>query len=117
MSGTCCTHCGQALPAPDEVRFYYMADRHHFYRLTGSIHEAAEQAKKIAVDEPYGMLCPPILMKSDKEVRRVEGAVHMGPRAKWSDFCAEVDQWVTRMLTNPDIERLARPTPSTTEKD
>ena len=108
-----CKHCGQPLPQPDEMRLYYMADCHGFYRLKGTVREAAAQAKEIAKDEPYGMLCPPILLRGEKEIRRVgdgplspQAAVHAGPRDKWDEFCAAVDRWVDLILADPDVARL-----------
>lgn len=108
-----CSHCGQELPAPDSISLWYMSDGHGFYRLTGSVREAAEQAKRIAKDEPYGMLCPPTLLRNGKEVRRVGGGpfdqqarVHMGSRDKWDEFCEAVDRWVAEVLTDPDVARL-----------
>lgn len=109
-----CSKCGQTLPSPDEMRLYYMTDSQGFHRLTGTIREAAEQAKRIASDEPYGMLCPPMLLREGKEIRRLGGGplsssgcrVHAGSPAEWVAFCAAADRWVDTVLADPDVARL-----------
>ena len=60
-----------------EVRFYYMHGNHTFTRLKGNtLDEILVHADKVVTVDPGGMLCQPILMHKDIEVRRIGVNIH-----------------------------------------
>ena len=67
----------------DKVSFYYMRDNFTSIKLTGKTpKEIAEKAREHAKNNPYGMLCPAIVLSGKKELRRVGGHVHANRELK-----------------------------------
>lgn len=96
---------------PDTVKFYFMHDNHTFTRLYGtSLDEVLAHADEVEASEDgsYGMLCPPILLRGTKEVRRSGAPAHArgskdpkdhwnAGKAAWRAIC-EADADVMRLL-------------------
>lgn len=88
-----------------EARFYYMHDNHTFTRLYGTtVDEILKEADRVESSSSYGMLCPVILMRGNKEVRRVGTSVHSGSRndtkIKWNEG---KEIWKKEVLADNDI--------------
>ena len=51
-------------------KFWFMRDNHTFIELRGTnIYEVMSDAKKVSKLNPYGMVCPVILLDGEKENR------------------------------------------------
>jgi hypothetical protein len=59
------------------VSIWYMHDNHTFSQLEGCIDDVLVAARRMAVESPYGSLCPAIVLaESGNELRRVGEMVH-----------------------------------------
>lgn len=97
----------------ESVRFYYMHDSHTFSRLQGkTLDEILAHADTMASKSRCGMLCSPILLFGDKEVRRLKAFAHAPcldsgsvewekGKTKWREEC-EADPDVMRLLSGDD---------------
>lgn len=55
-----------------EVSFWVMTDGHQFIKLEGStLKEIKDLAIKTCKENPWGMLCRPIILRNGKEIKRV----------------------------------------------
>ena len=95
---------------PDSLYFYYMHDDHTFTKLHGTtLDEILAHADEVESTSSYGMLCQVILMRGDKEVRRVGGAAHSGsskdPKDKWD---AGKAAWKKALEDDADVMRILK---------
>lgn len=92
---------------PDSIHFYYMKDNHTFVKLEGkSLLDITNRADEVEILHPYGMLCPAILCKEGKEVRRVGTYVHShGPKARL-DWIQNKLEWREVLKADKDVARL-----------
>ncbi len=93
-----CQHCGHG--KPDAVKFYYMFDNHTFARLHGTLDAMIAEAARL---ERHGMLCSPILLCGDKEVRRAGISIHNAPHHDWQ---SDAIKWKTACEADADVMRL-----------
>lgn len=74
--------------------FWYMRDGHSFIKITGDdINEVKINFIKTAKENPYGMVCPVIIMKEDKELRRVGQPCHVDGKGN-----VDISKWLTQIL-------------------
>lgn len=85
---------------PDRVAIYYMHDNCTFSPLTGSVETILAAARLLGVKSPYGMLCPPILCRGEKEIRRLRCCVHAAHQL------ADTSKWEAEVRGDPDVMRL-----------
>lgn len=58
--------------------FWFMRDNHTFIKLTGTtITEIKNKAILTSRENPYGMVCPVIILEGDKEIKRVGSCCHV----------------------------------------
>ena len=93
---------------PDEVRFYYMHDNHTFTALLGAtLDEVLAAADKVEASSSYGMLCAPLLLSKNNEVRRLRCNAHSGSskdsKDKWGEGKAA---WLAECESDSDVMRL-----------
>ena len=94
---------------PDRVSFYYMHDNHTFSPLGGyTLDEIVYCCNKIRANSPCGMLCPPILLKGDREIRRVGEPVHCQGLEKSEQWFLDIARWKEEIKKDADVMRLLR---------
>jgi len=100
-----CPTC--SVSAPDRISFYYMHDNHTFSKLKGrTLQQIADHCYAVREKSHYGMLCPPILLQGDREIRRVGDPVHCpGPNKDpiWFDG---INKWIKALEKDADVMRL-----------
>lgn len=91
--------------SPDCLSFWYMHDNHTFTKLYGTTLDAIlEQADGVELESPGGMLCPVIVKRGEKELRRVGvGAHSSSDRARWGN---NKSAWRAAIEKDADIMRL-----------
>lgn len=95
---------------PTSFKAYFMFDNHTFKQLEGNTLEEimanADKARMLPGGN-YGMLCPLILFKSDKECRRVgSSASARGLDLKfWQE---SKENWLAQVSKDPDVIRLLK---------
>ena len=91
---------------PDSVNFYYMHDNHTFSKLYGTtVDEVMEACSKIRNKSPWGMMCPPILLRGTKEIRRINHAVHCHGIDKTKEWNNELIAWKKEIEKDYDLMR------------
>lgn len=107
--------------SPDCARFYFMHDGFYFTKLNGaSLEEIAAHASALAQtpEGSWGCLCPVILMRGDKEIRRAGPIVHAKgldePRKRWNE---EIQRWIEILSEDSDVTRLLSRPKSPDEKN
>ncbi len=96
-----------------DVHFWYMLDNHTFLRLTGTLDEIADKAKRLPVfpEYRYGMLCPPIFLRDGIESRPDHNPFH--PCEKYlahangtadERWFLEVDRWKDEVSQLPEVK-------------
>lgn len=72
---------------PDRASVWYMHDNHTFSRLGGGVEAILREARRLGKESPYGMLCPVMLLRGEKEIRRLKKCVHsrkeLGDTSEW----------------------------------
>jgi hypothetical protein len=102
-----CPCCGSTIYEADRVSLWYMTDDHTFRRPKAkSIDELIEGWRRDIKHDSGLMLCPVIVLCSDKEVRRVGEAVHANYRTGEPDSETAVNAYRLALLADPDVERL-----------
>jgi hypothetical protein len=105
-------HMKQDIPCPvcddpDRISFYYMHDNHTFTRLKGrALYQIADHCYAVRKKSYYGMLCPPILLQGDREIRRVGVPVHCSGPDKDGLWFENVNAWMKFLEKDPDVMRL-----------
>lgn len=93
--------------APNRIHFYYMHDNHCFTRLYGTtLTEITNKCTAVRNESPWGMLCPPILLHDNKEIRRIQYRVHCSGRDKDNEWNRDLQKWRDELAQDPDLIRL-----------
>lgn len=87
---------------PDRISVHYMHDNHTFTPLEGSLADVLTRAKQLGKESPYGSLCPPILCRGNKEIRRIGEHVHA------RDTLGDTSKWEAAVMADEDAVRLFR---------
>lgn len=96
-------HCDD----PDRISFYYMHDNHRFTKLKGrTLYQIADHCYTVRENSHYGMLCPPILLQGDREIRRVGEPVHCPGPTKDNIWFVRINAWRTFLEKDDDVMRL-----------
>lgn len=92
---------------PNKISFYYMHDNHTFSKLKGrTLEQIADHCYEIREHSHYGMLCPVILLRDDKEIRRVGEPVHCSGPRKDDLWFTGINEWKQNLKTDKDVMRL-----------
>jgi hypothetical protein len=102
----------QDIDMPDSLNVAFMHDGHWFTRLEGNtLDEILAHADEIesGEDGSYGSLCPIILLRGTKEIRRVGPMAHArgskDPKDHWIKGKAE---WKAAAEADPDVQRILK---------
>jgi hypothetical protein len=83
-----------------EISFWFMYDNHTFYKPVGdTLEEILYDLSCHAKKNPYGMICPVIVLKDGKEIKRIGNAVHIDGNGKAKDY----DKWYDAIHGDSDI--------------
>jgi len=79
----------------DDMRpsFWFMRDDHTFIKPSGkNVEEIRQSLINIAKENPYGMVCSVIIVKGNKEIRRVGPTVHVDGNGNvdLTNWCGEI---------------------------
>jgi len=85
---------------PNRISIWYMHDNHTFSPLKGTLEQIIDQAKAHVLESSYGMLCAPILLHDDKEIRRLINSVHA------TKELGDIEKWKREIIDDPDATRL-----------
>ena len=93
-----CPHCGTDLNNKiTSLSFWFMTDMHTFIRPKGNdIYEIRDSLIEIAVHNPYGMVCPVIILDSNgKEIKRSFECGHVDNKGNvnLSKWWAEIKEY------------------------
>jgi hypothetical protein len=86
--------------------FYWMNDNHTFIRLRGkNLNEIVQDAEVCKRNDPWGALCPVIVLVDKKELRRVGVMCHAQGEttSKWDK---ELTKWKSAVTKDPEILKL-----------
>ena len=86
----------------DKVRpkFWFMRDNHTFVELKGTnIYEVMSDAKKVSKLNPYGMVCPVILLDGEIE-NRIGKAASVDENGS-----VDLDRWYNEIKNNEAIKK------------
>ena len=91
----------QPIPMEEKLvpHFWYMRDNHTFDSPVGnSLHQILDSLDAIAKSNPYGMVCPVILVNDKKEEKRIGVPVHVDKDGNW-----DKQTWYNSIKDNPSI--------------
>jgi hypothetical protein len=89
---------------PDSISFFWMNDNHTFIRMKGNnLDEIIEHAKQLNNEYPYGMLCPPTLLRNDMDFYRIGKCVHAGEQ-----FSRNTRKWKREIEQDENAMQLIR---------
>jgi hypothetical protein len=86
---------------PIELKFYYMYDNHTYERLRGeTLDEIINHACNVEFMNPYGMLCKPTIIYSDKSERKVGEPIHSTSEGFNPE---ELDNWRKQIEADKEV--------------
>lgn len=95
---------------PTSMYVSFMHDGHCFTRLEGNtLDEILAHADSIEAGEDgsYGSLCPAILMRGKREIRRVGEMVHArGSKDPKDQWIKGKKEWKAALSADPDVQRI-----------
>jgi hypothetical protein len=92
---------------PDTASFLYMHDNHTFTKLAGcSLDEIIAHCNQVREKSPYGMLCPVILLKGDREIRRVGDGVNCNGLKETKTWLFDIRRWESQISHDDDVMRI-----------
>lgn len=92
---------------PNRMGIYYMHSNHSFTKLKGqTLEKIIEHLTEIRKTSYYGMLCPIILSRDDKEIRRIGPPVHCCGSDQNNRWESGVADWVRIVKADEDVMRL-----------
>jgi hypothetical protein len=98
-----CITCGAPMTAPMKVSLWYMHDDHTFTRISGTLDQIVDEARRLGIESPYGMLGPVRVLGPNDVVFRIVGdSIH----ARKGFAEADLARWKGEVLADPEVVSL-----------
>ena len=82
-----------------KLSYWFMKDNHTFIKPEGkSLRRVAANLAKIAKKNPYGMVCPVIVLKNDKEIGHIGKPAHVD-----CNGYVDINSWILNIKGNHSL--------------
>ena len=96
--------CKCECQTPDTISFWVMHDNHTFTEIEGkTLDNVISNIHKEYQKDPWISVCPAILERGDKEIRRVGDVVHF-TWTGWNE--SMIQKWRSTLEDDEDVRRL-----------